>query len=76
MDSEKPKKSGTGLLITQCVVTAVLLAVALGVRLIGGPLYDEWRQAWNQSMADNRWIDMAVSAVLGEPDGTSTEVTP
>lgn len=73
---EQPKKSGAGLLITQSVVVAVLLATALAVRLIGGALYAEWKSAWEGSMADNHWIDVAVSALVGEPDGEQTEVTP
>ncbi len=73
---ETQKKTGVGLLITQSAVVALLLSAALAVRLIGGPLYNEWKGAWQHSMADNHWIDMAVSALVGEADGEQTEVTP
>ena len=73
---KQEKKSGAGLLITQSIVVAILLATALTVRLIGGPLYAEWKSAWESSMSDNHWIDIPVSALVGEPDGEQTEVTP
>ena len=41
------EKGTLGLLITQCAVTAVILLTLLLVRLVGGPLYAEWKNGWN-----------------------------
>lgn len=70
------KKPGVGLLVTQCVVTVTLLLTIGIVRLIGGALYEEWKNGWQMLMADNAWVDAAVTELFGETDGESTEVIP
>lgn len=67
------EKGTLGLLITQCVVTAVILLTLLLVRLVGGPLYAEWKNGWNWLMADNRLVDAGITELFGEPDGQQTE---
>ncbi len=69
-------KGTHGLLITQCAVTAVILLMLLAVRLVGGPLYAEWKNGWDWLMADNHWVDAGATGMFGEPDGEQMEVIP
>lgn len=69
-------KGTVGLLITQCVVTVVILLTLLVVRLIGNALYAEWKNGWEWLMADNRLVDAGVTELFDEPDGQQTEVIP
>ncbi len=70
------KNSGWGVLLTQTVVCAVVLLVALILRLIGGGVFGWFRGTVNEALNDDSLLTGLSSRIYGTTTTTTTTVPP
>ena len=70
------KNSGWGVLLTQTVVCAMVLLVALILRLIGGGVFGWFRGTVNEALNDDSLLTGLSSRIYGTTTTTTTTVPP